>query len=317
VHVADFGVASAAGLDSLTKTGTVIGTAGYLSPEQAQGKPATPASDRYALGIVAFELLAGSRPFRSASSTVEALAHVRSPVPSLAERRGGLPGSLDAVLQRALAKSPADRFPTCAAFVTALHEAFAGPAVTDAGEPTRVLPPPGARRRRRVLPLALAIALAACGALAAFLVSTRGGSGPARPRVDRVTVTRRGSTVIRTVTAKPPATSSTTTTTTTTTPTTSPAATASSPSAATAAAEGFSKMQGGDYGGALPLLEQAARGLRGSGSLAEAYNDFNLALTLEKLQGCSPRVLALLNASQAIQGRRPPIDALRRTCATG
>src|SRR5919108_205607 len=57
VHVADFGIASAAGMDSLTMTGTVLGTSGYLSPEQAQGERATPASDRYALGVVAFELL--------------------------------------------------------------------------------------------------------------------------------------------------------------------------------------------------------------------------------------------------------------------
>ena len=59
VHVADFGIASAAGLDSLTETGTVLGTAGYLSPEQANGERATPASDRYALAVVAYELLTG------------------------------------------------------------------------------------------------------------------------------------------------------------------------------------------------------------------------------------------------------------------
>ena len=64
VHVADFGVASAGGLDSLTATGTILGTAGYLSPEQARGERATPASDRYALAVVAWELLAGERPFR-------------------------------------------------------------------------------------------------------------------------------------------------------------------------------------------------------------------------------------------------------------
>src|SRR5881275_584333 len=57
VHVADFGIASAAGMESLTMTGTVLGTAGYLSPEQAQGERAGPASDRYALAIVAYELL--------------------------------------------------------------------------------------------------------------------------------------------------------------------------------------------------------------------------------------------------------------------
>ena len=74
LHVADFGIASAAGMDSLTMTGTVLGTAGYLSPEQAQGGRATPASDRYALGVVAFELLTGSRPFEADSPTAEAAA---------------------------------------------------------------------------------------------------------------------------------------------------------------------------------------------------------------------------------------------------
>src|SRR5881394_2691878 len=69
VHVADFGIASAAGMDSLTMTGTVLGTAGYLSPEQAQGERATSASDLYSLGVVAFELLTGDRPFRRESMT--------------------------------------------------------------------------------------------------------------------------------------------------------------------------------------------------------------------------------------------------------
>ena len=62
VKVADFGVASAADLGSFTEAGTVVGTAGYLAPEQARGERATPASDRYALAVVAFELLTGSRP---------------------------------------------------------------------------------------------------------------------------------------------------------------------------------------------------------------------------------------------------------------
>src|SRR5262245_1451065 len=124
VHVADFGIASATGLDSLTMTGTVLGTAGYLSPEQAQGDRATPASDRYALARVAFELLTGSRPFASDSPTAEAAAHVNAAVPSVSER-SGLPPELDPVFERALAKDPGRRYETAADFVAALRAAFA------------------------------------------------------------------------------------------------------------------------------------------------------------------------------------------------
>jgi serine/threonine-protein kinase len=86
VHVSDFGIASASGADMLTEPGTVLGTAGYISPEQARGEPATPASDRYALGVVAFELLTDDgrsratprRPRRSRTSTPRSRALSRS-----------------------------------------------------------------------------------------------------------------------------------------------------------------------------------------------------------------------------------------------
>ena len=89
VHVADFGIASAAGMDSLTKTGTVIGTAAYLSPEQAQGERATPASDRYALAVVAWELLTGRRPFGGDTPAAEAAAHVHAEVPAIGDAAPG------------------------------------------------------------------------------------------------------------------------------------------------------------------------------------------------------------------------------------
>ena len=92
VRVADFGVASAAGLDSLTMTGTILGTAGYLAPEQARGEPTTPATDLYALAVVAFELLTGQRPFQADNPTAEAAAHVHAQVPAVSER-GDLPRS--------------------------------------------------------------------------------------------------------------------------------------------------------------------------------------------------------------------------------
>src|SRR5436189_217671 len=124
VHVADFGIASAAGMDSLTMTGTVLGTAGYLSPEQARGDRATPASDRYALAVVAFELLTGKRPFAADSPTAEASAHVNADVPSVCDR-SALPCELDPVFAKALAKDPADRYGSCAEFVAAMRAALA------------------------------------------------------------------------------------------------------------------------------------------------------------------------------------------------
>src|SRR5436305_3227073 len=125
VHVADFGIARATGMDSLTLTGTVLGTAGYLSPEQAQGEHATAASDRYSLAIVAFELLTGRRPFENESITAEAAAHVHAPVPSIAEICEGLPAELDPGFRRALAKEPARRLEPAAERVAALPAALA------------------------------------------------------------------------------------------------------------------------------------------------------------------------------------------------
>src|SRR3954454_19282655 len=186
VHVADFGIASAAGMATLTSAGTVLGTAGYIAPEQASGVRATPASDRYGLAAVAFELLTGVRPFESESPTAEAAAHVSAPIP-LASRHG-LPGSFDAVFRRALAKRPEDRYASCAEFVAALRAAFAAearttqvvpvppaPAQTTRVAPSRPAPPAPptyARKRGTNWPLIVAIlgALVAAGVVAAVML---------------------------------------------------------------------------------------------------------------------------------------------------
>src|SRR2546423_11586827 len=178
VHVADFGIASAAGMDSLTATGTILGTAGYLSPEQAQGQRATSASDLYGLGVVAFELLTGERPFKRESMTAEAAAHANEPVPSASARRRGLPPEVDLVFQRALAKRPQHRYPSARAFVEALEDALRASATDEtvampvpAPTPQRVSARP-ARRWPFVLALLLLGALA--GGILAFAL-TRGG----------------------------------------------------------------------------------------------------------------------------------------------
>jgi serine/threonine-protein kinase len=119
VKVTDFGIARAAEGMGLTQTGEVMGTPQYLSPEQAQGQTATPASDVYSLGVVAFECLAGHRPFRADTAVATALAHLREPVPDLPD---SVPADLAAVVHRAMAKLPQDRFADGAALAAALRD---------------------------------------------------------------------------------------------------------------------------------------------------------------------------------------------------
>jgi predicted Ser/Thr protein kinase/tetratricopeptide (TPR) repeat protein len=309
VHVADFGIASAAGMDSLTMTGTVLGTAGYLSPEQAQGERAMPASDLYALAVVAFELLTGTRPFAADSPTAEAAAHVNAPVPSVSDR-SGLPHELDRVFERALAKDPAQRFETGAEFVAALRAAFAeaaGQTLQLAAVPppqtgvTRPLPQPARPSGAWPLLLALLAAGAVAGALLAYFLTRDGGhaSAPTTVVTHVQTVTTQGqiTTVEKPVTV-------------TTAPTTSASPPPSEQSGAALNTAGFRKMQQGDYAGALPLLERAVQKLQGTGSLDEAYASYNLAYTRFQLGNCDG-VLDLLDRSEAIQGQRGEIDRLR------
>lgn len=106
VKITDFGVSLATNQVPMTAAGMVMGTAQYLSPEQAIGRPATPASDIYSLGIIAYESIQGHRPFTGATSVDIAIAHVKEPVPPITMP---VPPELDALIMRMLAKEPADR----------------------------------------------------------------------------------------------------------------------------------------------------------------------------------------------------------------
>jgi serine/threonine-protein kinase len=127
VKITDFGIAWSAGSVPLTRTGQVIGTPQYLSPEQAEGHLATPASDVYALGLVGYECLTGHPAFDGDNAVTIALKQLRSDPEPLS---GDLPGGVRTLIRRALSKDPAARMPDGAAFVAAVEDVRAGrPAV--------------------------------------------------------------------------------------------------------------------------------------------------------------------------------------------
>jgi len=120
-RVVDFGIAKSLADADLTVAGDGLGTVGYLSPEQAEGLMATPASDVYAIGVVAFEMLTGELPFAAETPVGLAMRHVHDPPPPPSRLRRGLPPQLDAVVLRALDKDPTRRWPSAGAFTRALR----------------------------------------------------------------------------------------------------------------------------------------------------------------------------------------------------
>jgi serine/threonine-protein kinase len=194
VKVTDFGIARSLHVDQgVTQTGTVLGTGEYLAPEQASGKPVSPATDVYSLGVVLWELLAGDVPFVGENFVAIALRHVNEPPPSLRERRPDVSPRLEAAVDRALAKDPALRFPSMTAFAKELRACLAeveGAPVPVEDDMTMTLvtppqhaPPPPARSRskrrgrsrRRVALSVLLVLVVAGAAFAAVLLL--GGAG--------------------------------------------------------------------------------------------------------------------------------------------
>ncbi|MFN2526338.1 MAG: protein kinase [Actinomycetota bacterium] len=120
VKVTDFGIARAVDSSTLTATGMVMGTANYISPEQAQGHNLTPQSDIYSLGVVLYEMVTGSVPFTADSPVAVALRHVNEDLPPASSLNPDVPREVDAIIQRATAKAPAERFADARALRAAL-----------------------------------------------------------------------------------------------------------------------------------------------------------------------------------------------------
>jgi eukaryotic-like serine/threonine-protein kinase len=128
LKVTDFGIARS-GTSQMTETGSIIGTAQYLSPEQAKGAPVTPASDIYSVGIVLYEMLTGLVPFTGDTPLEIAMKHLSAIPEPPSEHRAEVPHDLDSIVLRALAKDPADRYQSAEEMDADLARAARGQAV--------------------------------------------------------------------------------------------------------------------------------------------------------------------------------------------
>jgi eukaryotic-like serine/threonine-protein kinase len=312
LHVADFGIARLVSEDTITSSDQLFGTAAYLAPEQALGRPATSASDGYALAVAAFELLVGERPFTATHFAAQARQHVEDEPPSASERNRSLPAAVDPILQRGMAKEPDARFASAGELVAALQEALsevptsttrrvvaaprppsrppapsnrrrpslAPPVVARRGavaEPARTRSNPAGRRLGgRVIALA-ALLVVVLGIVAVGLAASGGGSAhhaaSKQARVKRTVA----STAPRHRPAPARATSATTST---PAPTSSTAAgSTASPTAGQLQQTGHAEMLNGDYQTAIGTLRQAVSSSDPS-SLTYAYALYDLGRSL-------------------------------------
>src|SRR5918995_1715802 len=166
--VTDFGIARA-GASDMTATGSIMGTAQYLSPEQAQGHPVDARADLYSIGVVLYELLTGVVPFDAETPVTVALKQVsESPVPPI-QRNPAIPPALDAVVMRALRKDPDARFQDADEFIAALEAALAGGYVETTTVVEQPLPDEG-RGWGRIAAVALVVLALAALAIGAYLL---------------------------------------------------------------------------------------------------------------------------------------------------
>lgn len=191
VKVTDFGIARAAGDSTLTATGSMLGTASYLSPEQAGGEKVVPASDIYSVGIVLYEMLTGAVPFTADSAVAVAMRHVNDAMPPPSSINPAVSPKMDAVVARATAKDPSNRWTSGGNMAAAVADAAdPGPAPTDPGttmvdgeEESTVWPIAGNRWDPERLGRRVLITFAALALLAIVLLGVKvlaGGDEPTR-----------------------------------------------------------------------------------------------------------------------------------------
>jgi len=197
VTVTDFGIAKALDANTLTASGSIIGTPYYMSPEQCKGRRVGPAADQYSLAVMTYQMLGGHLPFTGDSAVEIVHKHVADPVPPLGVLRPQLPEKVVQVVERALAKTPEERFSTVAEFARVLKAAAEGldvtlappskPSGVRASKTALVSPVPGALRtakgrwqRRRGLIIGAGVVVVAAVA-ATLYVRQYGVPGTAQP----------------------------------------------------------------------------------------------------------------------------------------
>jgi len=324
--VTDFGIASVAYDTSVTRTGEVMGTAAYISPEQAAGDAAGAASDRYALAVVAYELLTGVRPFAGGSFAAQARQHLEEePEPPSLKAQGDLPAAVDPVLLRGLSKDPdrrwasgaemaaeleaalADEIPTKPTAAMAPTEAtramtprapapIAAPARARPSRPAVRRPSTPARPRRDNRPpwfAAVAVAAAALVGVVVLAALLGGGDEPASTQSERPATT---TTSTPTASTPAPATQAQTTP--------QPATDGRSISQLDAAGYGLS--QQGRYEEAVPLERAAVRQCGDSTETQCAYALFNLGTALNRA-GQAEEAIPYLERRLEISNDRPSI----------
>jgi eukaryotic-like serine/threonine-protein kinase len=310
--IADFGIARLGLEDQITQTGQVLGTAAYLSPEQAMGEPATPASDRYAFAVVAFELLTGTKPFEAENFAAQARAHVEDPPPRASERDIDVPPAVDGVLERGMAKDPGERWDSAGAMVRALDDAVAVlPQRRRAAPPTASTravsaPPPRRGWGAGALVAIAALLLVAAGAVA--LLTRDDGSPPrddqtAQREPDRTSTPDATQTPDATKTPKPTPTEAPATA----TPTATPEPTQTPPP------EDQSRPQGGGQGGGNDpsALQLRAFQLNNAGDPQQALKFARKAVTLcEGSDAVSPCAYALYEYARALRLSGDPAGAI-------
>ncbi|MBA2343498.1 MAG: Stk1 family PASTA domain-containing Ser/Thr kinase, partial [Rubrobacter sp.] len=192
IKVTDFGIARAATSSTMTRTGSILGTAHYISPEQAMGDPAGPESDLYSLGVVLYEMLTGELPYDADTPIGIAMKHVNGPLHPPIELDPSIPEGINAITVRLLAKSPEERYDSDADLIDdlervskglapreattemvtrAMAAVVPGRAIASGAETTRIPPPSNPRRkgdRSRGMPPAMILFMIAILALLAW-----------------------------------------------------------------------------------------------------------------------------------------------------